>query len=133
MIYHCQNPSLSYCESDKEYIVSSSFECDRYAIVDGKIDKWETNKIIRNNSFENIKENIYNKKKLVIEEKGIYKLDTYKDDENFFNFIILFYPSVSKILTSANSRTVKDPQKSIPIGILGASACSIITCDLKKN
>ena len=77
--------------------------------------------------------NIYGKPLVVIssaENKSSYTLEKYETKESLKIFLVLFYPSVSKILASGSSKTLNDPQFSLPIGILSASALSILTCNL---
>ena len=88
----------------------------------------------KNYDINNVLYSLY-EKPLVIDasdsenDSDEYVVMDYENSESFFRFLVLFYPSVSKILTGANSNTLEDAQYSIPIGTLGASAGSIFSCN----
>ncbi|MEN2496529.1 MAG: hypothetical protein MHMPM18_001039 [Marteilia pararefringens] len=122
------NKDLKYCSSQSGYIVPNQYGCDKSVIINGRLDIWTTKKFIKTyNLNENLK-SVYNKPLLVIREsQNTYTLSKHDHHESFTYFIGLFYAFVSKILFSANSKTLEDPQKNIPIGIISAVFSGILT------
>ncbi|MES1906070.1 MAG: hypothetical protein MHPSP_003602, partial [Paramarteilia canceri] len=125
-----------FCSSEKDILVDIELcpkfgEAKTITVLDEN-DETKTfditiklKKVLNNNNYakDMLKSNYKDLKKIkrincINNECSTEKIE---NKDSFIFLLIILYSNLSRVLTSANSTTLKDPQKAIPTGLISAS------------